>query len=249
MAHRPPHVGRDQVDHLGDGGGEALDAQLMVHKDGAYARAGQQVVHVVVGPRQIGHFGLQFSVDRGQFLVDRLQLLLGGLQFLVGGLQFLVHGLHFFVGGFELLVGSFHFLVGGLEVFLLGPQFLLQRRDAGVNVRGALAGTFAGICTVAVSALLLVHHRRFLEDDQKQASAWRPLPCSAVTGRTVRWTVVNSPLVLTRSPGWCTGSLWATALRRALVNSRRNPSRAIFRMFMSASPGAGSRYWPVRPWR
>ena len=23
VAHRPPHVGQDQVDHLGDGGGEA----------------------------------------------------------------------------------------------------------------------------------------------------------------------------------------------------------------------------------
>ena len=69
------------------------------------------------------------------------------------------------------------------------------------------------------------------------------------TGRTVRLTVVKSALFLTRSPGWRTGSLYVTALRRAAVKSRRNPSRAIFRTFMSDSPGAGSRYWPVWPWR
>ena len=116
LTHGPPHVALDQVDHLGDGRGESLDAQLMVHKDGAHARARQQVVHVVVGPRQIGHLGLQFGVDRGQFLVDRLQFFLGGLQFLVGGLQLLVHGLHFLVGGLELFVRGLQFLVGGLEV-------------------------------------------------------------------------------------------------------------------------------------
>ena len=108
---------------------------LMIHKDGGDAGAGQQVVHVVVGPRQIGHLGLQFGVDRGQFLVDRLQFLLGGLQLLVGGLQFLVDRLHLLVGGFELFVGGLQFLVGGLEVFFLGPQFLLERRDARVDVR------------------------------------------------------------------------------------------------------------------
>ena len=107
----------------------------MVHKDSADARAGQQVVHVVVGARQIGHLVLQFGVDRGQLLVDRLQFFLGGLQFLVGRLQLLVHGLHLLVGGLELLVGGCQFLVGGLEIFLLGPQFLLQRRNARIDVR------------------------------------------------------------------------------------------------------------------
>ena len=68
------------------------------------------------------------------------------------------------------------------------------------------------------------------------------------TGRTVSLTVIDSPLVLTRSPEKCTGSLWVTALCRAVVSSRRSPSRAMGRMFMLASPGAGSRYLPVRPW-
>jgi len=86
MADGPPHVAQDQVDDPGSGGGEAQDAQLKVDENGADAGAGQQVVHVVVGPRQVVHFCVQFGVDRGQFLVDRLQFFLGGLEFFVGGL-------------------------------------------------------------------------------------------------------------------------------------------------------------------
>ena len=70
VAHRAPHVGHDQVDDLSNSGGEALDAQVMVHKDCADARAGQQVVHVVVGSRQIGYLVLQLGIDCGQFFVD-----------------------------------------------------------------------------------------------------------------------------------------------------------------------------------
>src|ERR1039457_2572216 len=115
MGHGPPHVAQDQVDDPGGGGGEAQDAKLIIHKDGGDARAGQQVVHVVVGPRQIRHIVLQFDVDRGQFLVDRLQFFLGGLHLLVGGLQFLVDRLHLLIGGFELFVGGLQFFVGGLQ--------------------------------------------------------------------------------------------------------------------------------------
>src|ERR1035437_736251 len=67
------------------------------------------------------------------------------------------------------------------------------------------------------------------------------------TGWTVRLTISKSPLVLIRRPGWRIGSLSDTALCRAVVKSSRNPARAIVRMFMPASPGAGSRYLPVRP--
>jgi hypothetical protein len=86
VAHRPPHVGRNQVDDFGRRGGETQDAPLVVDKHRGNAGAGQQVVHVVVGAGQVGHLGVQLGVDRGQLLVDRLQLFLGGFQLLVGGL-------------------------------------------------------------------------------------------------------------------------------------------------------------------
>ena len=130
------------------------------------AGAGQQVVHVVVGPRQIGHLGLQFGVDRGQLLVDRLQFLLGGLQLLVGGLQFFVDRLHLLVGGFELFVGGLQFLVGGLEVFFLGPQFLLERRDARVGVESP--ADFAASAGLLRLLRMVRRSRRFLQDDQVQ---------------------------------------------------------------------------------
>ncbi len=126
MAHRPTDIAGDQVDDTGCGRGKTQDVQAVIDKDGGDAGAGQQIVHVVVGPRQVAHLVLQFGVDRGEFLVDRLQLFLGGLQFLIGGLQFLVDRLHFLVGGFE-------FLVGGLEIFLLGPELLPQRSDSGTG--------------------------------------------------------------------------------------------------------------------
>ncbi len=181
VAHGPPHVARDQVDDLRGGGGEAQDAQLMVHKDGADAGAGQQVVHVVVGPRQIGHLGLQLGVDRGQFLVDRLQLLLGGLQLLVGGLQFFVDRLHLLVGGFELFVGGLQLLNGGLEIFLLGPQFLLERRDVRINVRiGAVRSR--GDVRGSLLHLFGIDSMRLLQDDQIQGR----LLCRGRTARRHR---------------------------------------------------------------
>ena len=94
---RPADVAADQVDDPGDGRSEAQDAPLVVHEHRADAGAGHEVVHVVVGPRQIRHLRLQFGVDRGQFLVDRLQLLLRGLQFLVGRLHLLTDRLHLLV--------------------------------------------------------------------------------------------------------------------------------------------------------
>src|ERR1039458_9780681 len=144
MGHGPPHVAQDQFDDPGGGGGEAQDAKLIIHKDGGDARAGQQVVHVVVGPRQIRHIVLQFDVDRGQFLVDPLQLSLGGLQF----------------------------LIGGLEILLLGPQFLLERRDARVGVRLAAVRLRAGM-QGGWLRLFGVEGRRILQDDQVQGRLGR----------------------------------------------------------------------------
>ena len=70
------------------------------------------------------------------------------------------------------------------------------------------------------------------------------------TGPTVRLTSVKWPLVLTRRPSRRTRFRLLATLCRAVVNSRLSPSRAIFRMLlMPASPGAGSRYMPVRPCR
>ena len=70
---------------------------------------------------------------------------------------------------------------------------------------------------------------------------------SAVTGSTVRLTVVKSPLVLMRNPERATGSLFATALSRATVKSWRSPSRAVFKILTPISPEANSRNLPVRP--
>ena len=97
VAHGPTHIREDQVDNHAGGGGESQDTQLMIHKNGGDARAGQEVVHVVVGPGQIGHLGLQFVVDRGQFFVNRLQFFLGGFELLIGGLQLFVDRLHLLV--------------------------------------------------------------------------------------------------------------------------------------------------------
>lgn len=58
----------------------------MIDKDGGNAGAGKQVVHVVIGARQVIDLAPQLGVERGQFLIDRLQFFLGGLEFLVGGL-------------------------------------------------------------------------------------------------------------------------------------------------------------------
>ena len=90
----------------------------MIHKDGADAGARQQVVHVVVGPRQIRHFGLQFGVDRGQSssLTDCNSSLEVSSSSLVDCNSSLTDCISSFAG-FELLVGSLQFLVGGLDVF------------------------------------------------------------------------------------------------------------------------------------
>ena len=126
MGHRSPHIASDQVEHLGHGRGEARNVQLIIHKEGADPRAGQQVVHVIVGERKIGNLDLQFGIDCSQFFIDRLQLFLGGFHFFIRGLQFLIHGLHFLVGRPQFFVRRFHFLKGGLEILFLGTQFLLE---------------------------------------------------------------------------------------------------------------------------
>ena len=153
----------------------------MIDKHGANAGAGQQVVHVVVRPRQVRHLGLQLGVDRRQLLVDRLQFLLGRLQFLVGGLQLLVHRLHFLVGGFEFLGGTFELLMGGLEVFFLRAQFQLESRDARL---GADLVESVGVRLRRAGRVGERHghrgsYRRFLQNDQKERRLRR-------CGRTAR---------------------------------------------------------------
>ena len=135
MADGPTDIAEDQIDQRAGRRGEPQDAHLMVDKDRPDAGARQQVVHVIIGARQIADLGLQLGIDRRQFFVDRLQLLLGGFQLLVGRLQFLIHRLHFLVGRFEFFVRALQFLVGTLQVFVFGTQFFLQRRDAKIDVR------------------------------------------------------------------------------------------------------------------
>ena len=79
MSHRSPDVAQDQIDDPSGSGREAQDAQLMIHKDRGDARASEQVVHVVVGARQIHHLRLKLGVDRREFFVHRLQFFLGSL--------------------------------------------------------------------------------------------------------------------------------------------------------------------------
>ena len=139
------HVAEDEVDDAAGGRGEAHDAQLVIDENGADVGAGQQVVHVIVGPREAEDFGLEFGVDRIEFLVERLQLLLGGLEFFVGRLQFFVDGLHFLVGGLEFLAGALQLFVGAAEVFLLGLQLLPEGGQAGGSgPAGARAGGGGG---------------------------------------------------------------------------------------------------------
>ena len=249
VAHGPPDVAQDQVDDLGGGGGEAQDAQLMVHKDGGDAGAGQQVVHVVVGPRQVRHLGLQFGVDRGQFLIDRLQFLLGGLQFLIGGLQFLVDGLHLLVGGFELFVGGLQFLVGGLEILLLGPQFLLS---AAMSRIGLAYRDWPHVLGCAGRPLLAARAAgSVLPPGRPDTGASRsPRQGPTPHGRTVRLTVVKSPLVLTRRPGRRTISFCHGRLVQGRGQVAPQPFAGHLQdVVRPASPGAGSRYMPVRPCR
>ena len=71
---------------------------------------------------------------------------------------------------------------------------------------------------------------------------------ATATGRTIKLMLVKSPLVFTRTRGHRMVSFVCTALCNAVVRSRRKPSLAIFRILLvPASPGAGSRYMPVRP--
>ena len=146
VAHRAAHVAQDQIDDLGGSRREAQDTQVVVYEHGANAGAGQQVVHVVVGAGQVGHFGLQLGVDRGHLFVDRLQFFLGGFQLLVGGLQLFVDRLHFLVGRLELFVGGLQLLVGRVQVLFFGAQLVGEFSNLGAGVccaAGCSAGRFA----------------------------------------------------------------------------------------------------------
>ena len=179
MGHGAPHIVGNQVDDGAGRGGKAEDAQVQVHEDRADARARQQVVHVVAGPGQIHHLGLQLPVDGGQLLVHRLQLFLGGLQLLVGGLQLLVHRLHLLVGGLELLVGGLQLLIGRLEVLLLDAQLLFERRDVPPGERSWIRGSWRWLGSGQDRGASL------LQDDQEEVclqGSWSQLAPSARQG-------------------------------------------------------------------
>ena len=74
-----PNVRGDQVEQLPGLLGVAFDLEFVIRKDRGDRNAVQQVLHVIGGPRQLLHLGLQFGVDRAEFLVQRLQLLPGSL--------------------------------------------------------------------------------------------------------------------------------------------------------------------------
>ena len=223
----------------------------MVHEHRADAAAGEQVVHVVVRPQEVGHLGLQLGVDGGQLLVDRLQFFLGGFQFLVGGLQLFVDGLHFLVRRLEFFGGGLQFLVGALEIFLLGAEFGLERGDAlgGVRRNGAVHPGREVVGRGGVRRRCRGRERGFFEDDQKErrlcgrARAGGHRPDGEVDGGDVA--------VRLHAPAGAGGGFpVAAALCSVVVSSRRKPSRAILRMLlMPASPGLGSRNMPVRPCR
>ena len=58
--------------------GEPLDTELIVQKNGGIVGAVEEVLHIVVGARQVIDFSLQLRVDGGQLLVQRLQLFFRG---------------------------------------------------------------------------------------------------------------------------------------------------------------------------
>ena len=107
VRHRPANVYRHEVNDLRGLGREAQDVQLRVNKYRGNVGAGQQVVHVIVGTRQLGHLGLQLGVDRGQLFVDGLHFFARGFQLFIAGLKLFVDGLHLFVGRLQLLIGGF----------------------------------------------------------------------------------------------------------------------------------------------
>ena len=64
VAHRPPKIGLDQADDAARRGRKALYAQLMIHKQGADARACQQVAQIVIRPPNLVDLLMQLGVDR-----------------------------------------------------------------------------------------------------------------------------------------------------------------------------------------
>ena len=73
----PAHILGDQVEQLGGGRSEPLDAQLPVQEQGADLGAGQQVVDVVVDLGEFVDLVVEFGVHRHQLFIGGLELLLG----------------------------------------------------------------------------------------------------------------------------------------------------------------------------
>ena len=115
-AHRPTHVGRQQVEDFFCRRGEAADGQVSrEHQDG-HVDAGVQIAQVGIEATKLGVAMGPLLIEGGQLFVGRLQLFLGSFQFFVDALEFLIGGLDFFVRRLEFLVGGFVLFLDGLQV-------------------------------------------------------------------------------------------------------------------------------------
>jgi len=66
-----PDITGDKFDDLCGLGGKAPHEKRIVQKEGGDVGTVEQILHVVAGPGQLVHFGLQLMVNRLQFLVHR----------------------------------------------------------------------------------------------------------------------------------------------------------------------------------
>jgi hypothetical protein len=175
----------------------------VVHKHGGNAGAGQQVVHVVVGARQIVHLGLQLGVDRGQLLVDRLQFFLGGFQLFVGdcssSLTDCISSLLDLSSSLELSSSSWVLCrYSSLARSSARARSAWLRLACRIRASPALAGSSRR--RPCLRSALLIGRGGFLSMTRYRATPVAAGPVVS-TGQTLRLTRVKWPLVLTCSPG------------------------------------------------
>ncbi len=162
VAHRPAHVGRDQVEDLLRRRREAANPQVAADHDDRDIHADQQIDQVVVHPRQLGIAVPQLVVDRDQLFVSGLRLFLGHLQLFVGALELFIGRKDFLVGAFQFLVGVFVLLDDRLQVLADAGQLLLKLRNLLVGSggrRGRRCGLPGG---------LTFQRRHFLKEDEEK---------------------------------------------------------------------------------